>query len=299
MRKFDDLYHLLKKRDRKFENNTLMRRQIRTKIAGGACMLLTALLLFSCATPTKIAYFQDTAGRDTSINLTHATIRLQPGDMISIIVHTKDVESSSILNLPFVTHRLGSSSRDGSYQSAQMSGYTLDPNGDVDFPMIGKIHLAGLTRSEAAATVKKKVMEGKWATEQFNPVVTIEFMNLGISIMGEVHNPGHFALNKDNLNILDALSMAGDLTIYGNRENVRVIRTEGDVQRTYNVNLTSAESTLNSPVYFLKQNDIIYVEPNEVKMRQSTVNGNNVRSTTFWISLASLLTSVITLLIKL
>ncbi|MBQ1748179.1 MAG: polysaccharide export protein, partial [Bacteroidales bacterium] len=127
---------------------------------------------------------------------------------------------------------------------------------------------------------------------RFNPVVTVEFMNLGISIMGEVTRPGHFALNKDNLNILDALSMAGDLTIYGNRENVRVIRTEGDIQKTYIVDLTSAESTLNSPVYYLKQDDIIYVEPNEVKMRQSTVNGNNVRSSSFWISVASLLTTI-------
>lgn len=275
-----------------------MRRKFFKRIAGGACVLLAAFMMFSCSTPTKIAYFQDTAGRDTTIHLTQSTIRLQPGDMISIIVNTKDAESSGILNLPYVTSRLGASSREGGYTNSQMSGYTIDPNGDVDFPMIGKIHLAGLTRSEAAALVKKKVMEAHYATPEFNPVVTVEFMNLGISIMGEVSRPGHFALNKDNLNILDALSMAGDLTIHGNRENVRVIRTEGDVQRTYNVDLTSAEATLNSPVYFLKQNDIIYVEPNEVRMRQSTVNGNNVRSTSFWISLTSLLTSVVTLIIK-
>ena len=276
-----------------------MRRKICKRIAGGVVALLAAFMMFSCATPTKIAYFQDTAGRDTTINLTQSTIRLLPGDMISIIVNTKDAESSGILNLPYVTNRLGASSREGGYSNAQMSGYTLDPNGDIDFPMIGKIHLSGLTRSEAAAVIKKKIIDSHYATTEFNPVVTVEFMNLGISIMGEVARPGHFALNKDNLNILDALSMAGDLTIYGNRENVRVIRTEGDIQKTYNVDLTSAESTLNSPVYFLKQNDIIYVEPNEVKMRQSTVNGNNIRSTSFWISLASLLTSVITLLIKL
>lgn len=269
-----------------------MRRKICKRIAGGACVLLAAFMMFSCSTPTKIAYFQDTAGRDTSIHLAPATIRLLPGDMISIIVNTKDPESSGILNLPYVTNRLGASSREGAVSNQQMSGYTLDPLGDIDFPMIGKIHLAGLTRSEAAAVIKKKIIESHYATPEFNPVVTVEFINLGISIMGEVARPGHFALNKDNLNILDALSMAGDLTIYGNRENVRVIRTEGDVQRAYNVDLTSAESTLNSPVYFLKQNDIIYVEPNDVKMRQSTVNGNNVRSTSFWISLASLLTSI-------
>jgi polysaccharide export outer membrane protein len=164
--------------------------------------------------------------------------------------------------------------------------------------MVGKINLAGLTRSEASERIKGILVEKSLVNLRFNPVVTVEFMNLGISIMGEVTRPGHFALNKDNLNILDALSMAGDLTIYGNRENVRVIRTEGDIQKTYIVDLTSAESTLNSPVYYLKQDDIIYVEPNEVKMRQSTVNGNNIRTTSFWISLASLLTSVITLITR-
>lgn len=275
-----------------------MRRNFCKRIAGGACAILTAFLMFSCATPTKIAYFQDTAEEDKTINLPQATIRLQPGDMISIIVNTKDPESAGILNLPYVTNRLGASSRDGGINNGQLSGYTLNPAGDIDFPMIGRIHLAGLTRTEAAATVKKAILDAHYATTDFNPVVTVEFMNLGISIMGEVNHPGHFSLNKDNLNILDALAMAGDLTIYGNRENVRVIRTEGDVQKTFNVDLTSADNTLNSPVYFLKQNDIIYVEPNDVKMRMSTVNGNNVRSTSFWISLASLLTSITLLFIR-
>lgn len=275
-----------------------MRRKLVKSIVGGACFLLTAFLLFSCATPDKIAYFQDTAGQDMSINLPQATIRLQPGDMISIVVNTKDAESAAMLNLPFVSQRLGASSREGSYNTQQMSGYTLDPKGDIDFPIVGKIHLAGLTRSEASERVKKVLLENHLVSEVFNPVVTVEFMNLGISIMGEVARPGHFALNKDNLNILDALSMAGDLTIYGNRENVRVIRTEGDVQKTYNVDLTSAESTLSSPVYYLKQDDIIYVEPNDVKMRQSTVNGNNVRSTAFWISLASLFATIINIITR-
>lgn len=274
-----------------------MRRKLVKTFASGACSLLVAFMLFSCATPDKIAYFQDTAGQDKTINLPQATIRLQPGDMISIIVNTKDAESAGMLNLPVVTARLGSASREGNSNAGQMSGYTLDPNGDVDFPIVGKINLKGLTRSEASEKIKKVLLDNHLVSDVFNPVVTIEFMNLGISIMGEVARPGHFALNKDNLNILDALSMAGDLTIYGNRENVRVIRTEGDVQKTYNVDLTSAESTLNSPVYYLKQDDIIYVEPNDVKMRQSTVNGNNVRSTAFWISLASLFATIINIII--
>ena len=102
----------------------------------------------------------------------------------------------------------------------------------------------------------------------------------------------HIRVDRDRLTILDALSMAGDLTIYGNRSKVMVLRQEGDVQRVYGLNLTSGEHIYSSPAYYLQQNDVVYVEPNEVKARQSTVNGNNVRSTSFWISLASLLTSV-------
>ncbi|MBQ6310458.1 MAG: polysaccharide biosynthesis/export family protein [Bacteroidales bacterium] len=252
--------------------------------------LLSGALL-SCATPEKIAYFQDTAEQEKTIKVPQATVRLQPGDMISIIVNTKDPESASILNLPYVSQRLGSSSKEGTYNT-QMSGYTLDPQGNIDFPIVGNINLMGLTRSEASAKIKQVLLDKHLVSDVFNAVVTVEFMNLGVSILGEVNRPGRFALPKDNLTILDALALAGDLTIYGNRENVRVVRTEGDIQQTHIVDLCSAESVLNSPVYFLKQNDVIYVEPNEVKMRQSTVNGNNVRSSSFWISIASLLTTI-------
>ena len=264
-------------------------------------ILVFALLssaLFSCATPEKIAYFQDTADQEKTIKVSQATVRLQPGDMISIIVNTKNPEVSSQLNLPYIANRLGQTSSDGTYVNPQVSGYTLDNDGNVDFPLVGKINLKGLTRSEASAKVKDLLVEKHLVNLDFNPVVTVEFMNLGISILGEVNRPGRFALPKDNLTILDALALAGDLTIYGNRENVRVVRTEGDVQQTYIVDLCSAESVLNSPVYFLKQNDVIYVEPNEVKMRQSTVNGNNVRSTAFWISLASLLATIISIITR-
>ena len=259
--------------------------------------LLSGALL-SCATPEKIAYFQDTADQEKTIKVPQATVRLQPGDMISIIVNTKNPEVSSQLNLPYIANRLGQTSSDGTYVNAQVSGYTLDNDGNVDFPLVGKINLQGLTRSEASAKVKEILVEKHLVNLDFNPVVTVDFMNLGISILGEVNRPGRFALPKDNLTILDALALAGDLTIYGNRENVRVVRTEGDVQQTHIVDLCSAESVLNSPVYFLKQNDVIYVEPNEVKMRQSTVNGNNVRSTAFWISLASLFATIINIITR-
>ena len=125
-----------------------------------------------------------------------------------------------------------------------------------------------------------------------DPVVTVEFMNLCVAVLGEVNTPGRYAIERDRTTILDVLSQAGDLTIYGNRTNVMVMRKEGDTQRIYSLDLTSGSNIYSSPAYYVQQNDVVYVEPNSVRARQSTVNGNNVRSTAFWISLASLLTSV-------
>lgn len=149
--------------------------------------------------------------------------------------------------------------------------------------------MAGLKREEIAEHIKNELVTKNLVKD---PVVTVEFMNLCVSVMGEVNNPGRFSIDRDQMTILDALSMAGDLTIYGNRQKVMVLRQEDGQQRVYGVNLTSGEHVYTSPAYYLQQNDVVYVEPNDVRSRQSTVNGNNVRSTSFWISLASLLTSV-------
>ncbi|MDR0657947.1 MAG: polysaccharide export protein, partial [Mediterranea sp.] len=152
-----------------------------------------------------------------------------------------------------------------------------------------------MSREEVAAFIKETLKSGNLIND---PVVTVEFMNLSVSVMGEVNNPGRYNIDKDNITILDALSMAGDLTIHGIREKVLVQRNENGVQRTYEVNLCSAEQLYSSPVYYLQQNDVLYVEPNATKARQSTVNGNNIRSTSFWISLASLLTTITVLFVK-
>lgn len=152
-----------------------------------------------------------------------------------------------------------------------------------------------MKRVEIASYIKDELVSKNLVKD---PVVTVEFMNLCFSVMGEVNAPGRFNIDRDRLTILDALSMAGDLTIYGNREKVLVLRQEGNTQRVYGVNLTSGEHIYTSPAYHLQQNDVVYVEPNSTKARQSTVNGNNVRSTSFWISLASLLTSIAVLIVK-
>lgn len=248
-----------------------------------------ATTLLSCSTPSKIAYFQDTADADYPVRTQPQVIRLQPEDKISIIVNCQDSKVANLFNLPFIARQIGQPSDFSSSYSQGISGYTIQQDGTIDFPLLGKIEAKGLTRTELADKIKSE-LTGRSLVK--DPVITVEYMNLFISVIGEVNRPGRYPLTQDSCSLLEALSQAGDLTIYGRRDNVRVIRAEGGSQHTYRVDLCNAESVMSSPVFYLRQNDLIYVEPNDVRQRQSTVNGNNVRSTSFWISLASLMTSV-------
>lgn len=256
-------------------------------------LCLGVATLTSCGSSKKVVYFQDLKPGETEIQLPEVkAITVRPEDKISIIVNSRDPQLTDLFNLPYVSRQLGQSlSRNGITTgiSQGVSVYTVNAEGEIDFPVLGKIKVAGMKREEIAETVKNKLITENLVKD---PVVTVEFANLCISVLGEVNHPGRFSIDRDRLTILDALSMAGDLTIYGNRYKVMVLRQEGDIQRVYGVDLTSGNHIYTSPAYYLQQNDVVYVEPNDVKARQSTVNGNNVRSTSFWISLASLLTSV-------
>ncbi len=258
-----------------------------------ACAALA--LLGSCAVSHKITYLQDIATGSQRKTSGVVQITAMPGDKISIIVNSKNPELADMFNLPVLTHRIGQSMNNAYNQSQQISSYTVDSQGDIDFPVLGKIRVAGMKREQIAATVKDELIEKKLVKDA---VVIVEFMNTGVSVMGEVNRPGRLGIDRDYLSLLDALSMAGDLTIYGRRENVLVIRSENGVETHYRVNLCDSKSLFSSPVYYLRQNDRVYVEPNEVRARQSTVNGNNVRSASFWMSLASVLTTISVLIFK-
>ena len=265
-------------------------------------LLVAGLALFSsCNASKEVVYFQDMRPGETEIKMPELkAITVRPEDKISIIVNSRDPQLTDMFNLPYVTRQLGQGRYNngisgGSGTSQGVSGYTVDADGYIDFPILGKLHVAGMQREDIAQYIKQELVSKNLVKD---PVVTVEFMNLCISVLGEVNQPGRFNIDRDRVTILDALSMAGDLTIYGNRSKVMVMRQEGDTQRVYGVNLTSGSHIYSSPVYYLQQNDVVYVEPNSVKARQSTVNGNNVRSTSFWISLASLLTSVAVLIVN-
>ena len=252
-------------------------------------LLAAALLLAACGTPKEIVYFQDLPAGASSSAMPESQIRLRPEDKISIVVNTSNPEITRLFNLPYTTTRLGAASETTSSYSQGISGYTLDADGNIDFPVLGPIHLGGMRREEAAAYIKQLLLSSEMTRDA---VVTIEFMNLSVAVMGEVAHPGRYNIIRDNFTIFDALSSAGDLTIQAKRDGVTVLREENGVQKKYVVNMCSAQDVLNSPVFYLQQNDMVYVEPNDVRARQSTVNGNNVRSTSFWISIASLVSTI-------
>ena len=259
-------------------------------------LILMVLAAVSCSTPKEISYFQDLQPGVTELTITDPVeIKVRPKDKLSILVNAQDPKLTNMFNLPIVSQQIGQESTGSSGTIRGVSGYTVDSFGDINFPVLGKIRVEGMTREQIAEYLTGQLKEKELIKD---PVVTVEFINLGVSVLGEVNNPGRIKIERDNMTILDALSEAGDLTIYGKREKVLVLRQENGRQRVYGVNLCSAEHIYSSPVYYLQQNDVVYVEPNDTKSRQSTVNGNTVRSTSFWISLASLITSIAVLIAK-
>lgn len=264
------------------------------------CKILMLVLVLaaaaSCKTPQQIAYFQDIQpGVTQTVVSEPVEIRVRPKDKLYILVSSQDAKLTNMFNLPIISQQIGQESNGNNGSSHGVACYTVDSAGNINFPVLGKLSVQGLTREQIAEMIASRIRNGQLIKD---PVVTVEYMNLSVSVLGEVNKPGRISIDRDNLSILDALSAAGDLTIYGQRENVIVLRTEGGVQRSYRVNLCAADSVYSSPVYYLQQNDVVYVRPNDTKKRQSTVNGNTVRSAAFWISLASLITSIAVLIKK-
>ena len=267
---------------------------------------LTALIglvisMGSCTSTKKISYFQDLQDGQENIIPALNAIKMQPYDKLSIVVSTTDSRLNALFNLPVATNRLGSTSADGSVKGSTSGGdgnvmpYTIDSKGNINFPVLGKLYVAGMTREEMAEYIKRELISRDLAK---NPIVTVEFINMSVAVIGEVSSPGRYAITRDNYTLLDALSSAGDLTIYGKLDNIRVLREENGVQKTYMVNLNSGSALTNSPVYYLRQNDVVYVEPNATKARQSTPNGNSVMTPAFWISIASFIATMAVLIIK-
>jgi polysaccharide export outer membrane protein len=254
------------------------------KILAPLAVLLLALILDSCASSKNVPYFKNSEFYDGSQSAYLYDARIMPKDELTITV-------STIIPQAAVPYNLLSPTTSGSTERLQT--YLVDNMGYIMFPVVGKLKVAGLTKSEAEELILSKIKPFMNAGE--NPIVTVRQSGYAITVLGEVGGPGTFKVSREKINILEALAQAGDLTIYGKRDRVFLIREDATGKKEFHkLNLNDA-NILDSPYYYLQQNDIIYVEPNKVKAR----NSNLGQSVTIWFSVLSTLMSVTTFTIQL
>ncbi len=204
----------------------------------------------SCTSKKEVVYFQNAKNFETIVDTDTFRAKLKIGDIVSIYISTQNPEVTKQFNIVKTTG--------GGQSGAQFIDYLIDVDGNIDYPVLGKIKLLGLTVEEAKALLKQKFTDGDLLTD---PVVLINIQNFRITIAGAVNSPGVYPVSGERISILEALGMAGDLAIKGRRDNVMVIRDFNGTKTITYVDLTTKE-VFNSPVYYLTQNDIVYVEPN-------------------------------------
>ena len=247
------------------------------------------LTLASCNASKKVAYIQG-AGEDDMSEYMQSTplydAKILPKDLLTITVSATDPEAVKPFNLTVPSLTTGTST----YSQPSLQAYLVDNNGQINFPVIGLITLSGLTKSEAEQKVTGLL--SKYLKEQ--PVVTVKFVNYKISVIGEVARPNTFTIVNEKVNIFEALAMAGDMTIWGKRENVKIIREDVSGNKKVVVLNLNDPSVIYSPFYYLQQNDVVYVEPNETKAKNSEIGS----ATSLWLSGTSILISIATLLIN-
>lgn len=239
----------------------------------------------SCATQKNISYLQDIQPDAEILTQQEGDLTLQPGDRLRITVFSMDKELTELFNL---TENLGGN-------GSQRHYYTVRQDGTVEIPTLGQVSVAGLTREGVADKIKYELLSSKLLLD---PTVIVEYYDLAFSVIGEVGSPGRKVIPTDRITLLEALALSGDLTIVGQRENVLVLRTENGVQTPYVVDLTKKESLYGSPAYYIRQNDVIYVEPNPKKAAQAYANAGTVRTIGFWLSMPATLASIAALLLQ-
>lgn len=257
----------------------------------GLFLCLMVYLLAGCTSSKKVVYLQD-AGEGFSQQIQQDyELKIRPDDVLSITVNSKDAELVQMFNLPIIRYDFAGPGTGGG-GAGTVLGYTVNKSGNIDFPQLGSVTVQGKTRSELASYIKDQLISNGYVKD---PVVTVQFLNFRISVLGEVTRPGSLSFKNDRITVLDAISEAGDLTIYGKRDNVRVIREENGQRTMATLDLRSAD-IFQSPYFYLQQNDVVYVEPNKVKAGQSEINQN--RSIGTIASIVSVLISLAVLIFK-
>lgn len=250
--------------------------------------LFGALLLMSCASTKNVAYFQNAQYVDFEQSRMLYDAKIMPKDILSITVSTSNPEAAKPFNLSVPTSF--SSTNRSLISNGNLQSYLVDNNGCIDFPIVGSLKVGGLTKSDCEQLIRAKILP--YLNKNENPIVTVRMTNYKISVLGEVNRPGMFTVSNEKINILEALAQAGDLTIHGVRNTVKLIREDATGKKDMvTLNLNDA-NIVNSPYYYLQQNDIVYVEPNKVKARNSGVGS----TTGLWFTATSILISLTALM---
>ena len=251
-------------------------------------LLLATTLLSSCGTTKQIAYLQNSDSIDFAQSRFLYDARIMPKDQITISVNTTTPEASVPFNL--LLQNSYTQGRSVSSANSTLMPYLVDNDGFINFPIVGRLKVGGLTKAEAEQLVTEKIRP--YMAESENPVVTVTMASYSVSVLGEVNRPGTFQVSREKITILEALAQAGDLTIYGVRDRVKLIREDATGKKSIEtLNLCDA-NIINSPYYYLQQNDVVYVEPNKIKAQNSKVG----QTTTLWFSATSILVSLTSLL---
>jgi polysaccharide biosynthesis/export protein len=256
-------------------------------------VLTIILVLNSCAPVKNVAYFQTLDSKTDSLQQNQSAdvhrARIKPLDILTITVVSTQPETSMIYNL--VTPQISENASNSIQSMPTLQTYLVDNDGYIYFPVLGKLAVKGLTRKELATMLQDKL--GSSFNKEI-PIITIRITNFAVNVVGEVMRPGKFITMNDRMTIFEGLAMAGDLTIYGKRENVKVLRENADgTKKYYTINLND-KNIIYSPAYYLEQNDVVYVEPNGAKSRTSRIGA----SETLTISALSILISVASIVIN-
>lgn len=256
--------------------------------------LFIVLLLGACANVKNIAYMQEVDRQIKTVAVDDNQIyeaKIKPGDLLSITVVSTEPEASRIYNLitpqlqrETLTMTIGNQI----YSQPALQGYLVDKDGNINFPVIGNIYVKNMTKKELENYILEQL---KPAFTKELPIVTIRIHNYTISVLGEVNSPGNFIIPNERLTIFEGLALANDMTIYGKRENVKVLREDSDGNKTYYTLNLNDKNIINSPVYFLQQNDVVYVEPNKSRANSSKYGA----AESYRISSISVLISLVTM----
>lgn len=258
-------------------------------------LLVGLIAMASCTSYKKVAYLQNSDEIDTTIVSELYDARIQPKDMLTITVSSEKPEAAIPFNLTVPTtmnssNGTGSGNRSLSSQP-MLQTYLVDNDGYIDFPILGKLQVEGMTKGELEEYIKGRI-KSNFTTD---PIVTVRMSNYKVTILGEVNSPGVKSIANEKVNVFEALAMAGDLTLFGQRDNVKLVRENADgTKNIVPINLNDA-NLIYSPYYYLQQNDILYVEPNKAKARGADISS----MTSLWFSATSLLMAVITFVLNL